>query len=152
MNALRWLLRLVAAGGLGIDVYVHWHLAHDYDSLTGPGSPHVSQGQLFRVEAGLALVALVLVLLVRHRWAGLSALLVAGGGAAVVVLYQYLNVGAFGPVPNMYEPGWYTEKTLSVVAEAIGALAALIYLLLPTRAEVSGGSHRENHALVAGGG
>ena len=35
------------------------------------------------------------------------------------------NVGAFGPFPNMYDPLWYTEKTLSVWAEGIAAVAAL---------------------------
>jgi hypothetical protein len=40
------------------------------------------------------------------------------------LVYRYVNVGAFGPFPNMYENIWYTEKTLSAWAEGIGALAA----------------------------
>jgi hypothetical protein len=39
----------------------------------------------------------------------------------------------------MYEPFWYTEKTVSLVAEAVAALAALIYFFaLPSRADRSG--------------
>jgi hypothetical protein len=30
----------------------------------------------------------------------------------------------------MYEPGWYTEKTVSAVAEGIAAVAALVLLVL----------------------
>jgi len=118
---------LVAAVGLGIDVFVHWHLAPGYDTVTGQGNPRLSQGQLFRVEAGVALLALVLVLLLRRRWTAGLAFLVAGGGVAAVLLYRYVDVGALGPLPNMYEPFWYTEKTVSLVAEAVAALAALTY-------------------------
>ena len=37
------------------------NLAPRFDSLKGSASPHISQGQLFRVEAVLALIAIVLV-------------------------------------------------------------------------------------------
>ena len=154
MNALRWATRLVAAVGLGIDTYVHWHLAPSFDTLTGHGSPHVSQGQLFRVEAGLALVAMLLVLLLRRRSAAALAVLVAGGGVAAVLLYRYVDVGAFGPFPTMYEPFWYTEKTVSAVAEAVAALAALLYLFLPTGADqardvLTGADSRARHSAVS---
>lgn len=129
-KALRWLLLVVVAAGLVVDVYVHWHLAGRFDSLRGSGNPSVSQGQLFRVEAGLALGALVLVLLVRRRTAVAFALAVAGGGVVAVVLYRYVDVGAFGPVPDMYDPSWYAEKTVSAVAEAVAAAAALALLFL----------------------
>jgi hypothetical protein len=47
-----------------------------------------------------------------------------------VLLYQYVNVGAIGPLPNMYDPVQYPEKTLSVWAEGIAAVAALVLLVL----------------------
>lgn len=43
-----WLSRSVS-----VDVYVHWHLAPGHDAVVGHGSPHLSQGQLFRVGAGV---------------------------------------------------------------------------------------------------
>jgi len=39
-------------------------------------------------------------------------------------------VGAVGPLPNMYEPLSYPEKTDSLIAEAVAALAALALLAL----------------------
>jgi hypothetical protein len=47
-------------------------------------------------------------------------------------MYRYVDVGGFGPLPDMYDPTWYPEKNLSAVAEAAAALAALCLLLLPS--------------------
>jgi hypothetical protein len=52
--------------------------------------------------------------------------MVAAAGTAAVVFYTNVNLGGFGPLPNMYDPSWYTEKTLSAVAEGIAAIAALV--------------------------
>jgi hypothetical protein len=116
--ATRQVLTLVTAAGLGVDAYVHWQLAPGFDTLTGTGSPHISQGQLFRLEAALCLIAMLLLLLTRHRLAALVAFLIAAGG--------------LGPLPNMYDPVWYPEKTISAIAEAVTALAALCLLLMPS--------------------
>lgn len=131
MGATHRLLILVVAAGLGVDSYVHWHLAPGFDGIEGTASPHISQGDLFRVESVLALIAMMVVLLIRHRFAALVAFLVAAGGLAAVLLYAYVDVGGFGPVPNMYEPFWYPEKTISAAAEAVAAMGALVLLLLP---------------------
>jgi hypothetical protein len=40
-----------------------------------------------------------------------------------VLLYRYVDVGAIGPVPNMYEPVWYAEKLRSLYAEAAVVVA-----------------------------
>ena len=109
-------------------------------------APHLSQGQLFRIEAGLALAALVLVLLIPRRWTAAIAFLVAAGGVAAVVLYRYVDVGAFGPLPNMYEPSWYAEKTYSAVAEAVAALAALAALSVPARSRSRGRTRQRSRA------
>lgn len=127
----RRLLTAITAAGLGVDAYVHWSLAANFDSLTGTGSLQISQGQLFRLEAILALVALVLLLATRHRLAAVFALMLAAGGAGAVLFFAYVDVGSLGPLPDMYDPGWYTEKTVSAVAEGMAALAALCLLLLP---------------------
>ena len=77
MNTRHLWLRLVAAGGLAVDAYVHWNLAPDFDSFVGAGPAHVSQGQLFRVEAVLAVIALLLVLFVDHLLAAVLAFVTA---------------------------------------------------------------------------
>ena len=77
---------------------------------------------------------MVLVLLTRHRFGALVAFLVAAGGLGAVLLYAYVDVGGFGPLPNMYDPIWYPEKTISAIAEAVAAVGALALLTLPYRA------------------
>lgn len=138
------MLRLVTAAGLAVDAYVHWNLAAQFDPVVGSGSVQVSQGQLFRVEALLALAAAVLVLLVRRRWAVLVAFVVALAGVVAVLLYRYVDVGALGPLPDMFDPTWYPEKTLSLVAEAIAAAAAgtLLLAVRPRRGTPHGGASR----------
>jgi hypothetical protein len=130
-RASRRLLTLVVAAGLGVDAYVHWQLAPGFDGIQGTGSPHISQGGLFRLEAFLALIAMLLVLLTRSRLGALVAFLVAAGGLGAVLLYAYVDVGALGPLPNMYDPIWYPEKTISAIAEAVAAVGALALLTLP---------------------
>ena len=130
----RRLLTLITAAGLAVDAYVHWHLASSFDSLIGAGSPHVSQGQLFRLEGTLALIAMLLVLTTRRRFAAVVAFLIAAGGVGAVLLYGFVDVGGFGPLPDMYDPTGSTEKTVSAVAEATAAIGALCLLLLPTAA------------------
>ncbi len=123
-------LRLVVIAGLVIDAAVHFHLAHFYDGTR----ESISQGALFRIEGALAIVAAVLVLLVRGRIVALAAFAVLSGGVFAVLLYRYVNVGALGPLPNMYEPFWYDDKTLSFWAESIAAVAALALLAIADRA------------------
>jgi len=127
----RRILTLITAAGLGVDAYVHWQLAPGFDTLTGAASPHFSQGQLFRLEAVLALIAVLLVLLLtRNRLGALVAFLIAAGGLGALLLYAFFDVGGFGPLPDMYDPIWYTEKTISAVAEAVAAVGALCLLLM----------------------
>jgi hypothetical protein len=131
-RAVRRLLTLITAAGLAVDAFVHWHLAPSFDTLTGAASPHISQGQLFRLEAVLALVAAVVVVVTRSRLAAGFAFLIAAGGLGAVLLYGYVDVGGLGPLPDMYDPSWSTEKTISAIAEAVAAVGALCLLLLPS--------------------
>jgi cytochrome c oxidase assembly factor CtaG len=130
-TATRRVLTAITAAGLGVDAYIHWHLAASFDTLVGASSPHISQGQLFRLEAVLALVAMVLVLATRRRFAALVALLIAAGGVGAVLAYGFVDIGSLGPLPDMYDPTWSTEKVVSVVAEGFAALGALGLLFLP---------------------
>jgi hypothetical protein len=121
-----WLLRVATAAALGIDAAVHWQNALAYDAVTAT----VSQGQLFRVEAALA-VAVGLLVLVRPRpssW--LAALAVAGSALAAVLLYRYVDLGPLGPLPDMYENTWQVPgKLLSAYAEAAAVVLAALGLL-----------------------
>ena len=131
----RRVLRVVTAAGLAVDAYLHWHLAPDFDTLVSTASPHISQGQLFRLEAVLALVAMVLVLTTGHRLAAAFAFVIAAGGLAALLLYGYVEVGGIGPLPDMYDPVWSTGKIISAVAEAVAAAGALVLFLVPQPAE-----------------
>src|SRR5450759_3778918 len=131
-KATRRTLSLITAAGLGVDAYVHWQLAPGFDTLTGAASPHIRQGKLFRLEAALAVIALLLVLLTRNRLGALVAFLIAAGGLGAVLLSGYIAVGGFGTLPDMYDPIWYTQKTISAVAEAVAAVGAFCLLLMPS--------------------
>ena len=127
MNPLRrsrlsLLLAVVAAAGLAYDAKVHLQLAPAYDAVGGA----VTQGALFRVEAAMAVLAAIVVLVSDRRWAWAAAGLTGLGGVVAVVLYRYVDVGAIGPIPNMYEPAWYGEKTRSALAEGAVAVAWLV--------------------------
>ncbi|MGH3867297.1 MAG: hypothetical protein ACRDQ4_14365 [Pseudonocardiaceae bacterium] len=120
-------LAVVAAAGLGYDAYAHFDLADNFDANIAV----LSQGTVFRIDAVFAALAGLLVLITRRRAATIFAVLVAGGALGAVLLYRYVNLGVLGPLPNMYEPGWYLEKTFSAVAEAVAVLAAGSLLFLP---------------------
>ena len=126
--AVRAVLTVVVGAGLGVDAYVHINLASTYDAVK---SSSVSQGELFRVEGVVAAVAAFALILRPRRYTALFALLVTAGGLAAVLVYRYVNVGALGPLPNMYEPVWYTKKSLSAWAEGVAALAALALVVVP---------------------
>ncbi len=131
-SVIRWALAVVAAAGLAVDAWVHFDLASAYD---GVKSSTLTQGDLFRAEGIGATIAAVAVLVRPRRYTAAFAFLVAAAGTAAVLVYAYVDVGAFGPFPNMYDPIWFTEKTISVWAEGIGAVAALaLFVLLRARA------------------
>jgi hypothetical protein len=128
---ISWTLWVATAAALGIDAAVHWQNASAYDAVTAT----LSQGELFRVEAALA-VAVGLLVLVRPRpssW--LAALAVAASALAAVLLYRYVDVGSLGPLPDMYENTWQVPgKLLSAYAEAAAiGLAGLGLLIYRTR-------------------
>ncbi|MGC4958014.1 hypothetical protein ACLQ2P_32870 [Actinomadura citrea] len=117
------ILRLIVAAGLAADAIVHWKFAPDMAFVQG-GS--IDGDLLFRVQAAVAGVVAVIVLTYAARWAYALAFLVAAGAAGAVVLYYYVDVGALGPLPDMHEPVWYLEKTISLAGEGGAALAALV--------------------------
>ncbi|MGH3571953.1 MAG: hypothetical protein ACRDUW_09020 [Pseudonocardiaceae bacterium] len=116
--------RIVVAAGLGYDAYVHFDLAGNFDA----NRALISQGILFRVEAVAAILAALLVLLIQHRAAASFAVLIASSALGAVLLYRYVDLGTLGPLPDMYEPSWYPEKTYSAIAEAAALVAAAALL------------------------
>lgn len=119
-----WVLRVLVAACLVVDAVVHLQLAGGYGQATAPG--HLSEGLLFRVEAIAALLVALLVIALGNRSVFAIAFLVALSAFVVVVLYRYVNIPAFGPIPSMYEPLWFAKKTTTAVAEGAGALFAAI--------------------------
>lgn len=121
--ALDWTLRAVVAAGLTVDAVVHLRLASNYQLAFPQG---IGGGNLFRIEAAVATIAAIYVLVRGSRRSYLVAFAVAMTAFAAVVLTRYVEVPSFGPLPSMYEPLWYGEKTLSAAAEGIAALAAAL--------------------------
>lgn len=120
-------LTVIVVVGLAVDAFVHLHLASSYAAVR---SSVLSQGALFYAEGIVAAIAAVALLVRPRRYTVAFAFLVSAGGTLAVLLYSYVDVGAIGPLPNMYEPVWYFEKTLSAWAEGIAALAALSLLVM----------------------
>lgn len=115
-----WGLRLLVAACLITDAVVHLRLASQYAQASAPG--HLSEGLLFRAESVAALVVALAVLLLGNRAAYAAAVIVAGSAFVAVMLFRYVNVPAFGPLPSMYEPLWFGQKTISAIAEGLGTV------------------------------
>jgi len=119
-------LRLLGAAALAISSYVHLHGAHFYKTL----GDSITQADLFYVQGVVAALVALWVLVAGTRWAWVAVALVGAASFAAVMTYRYVNVGAIGPIPNMYEPTWQTnEKLLSAYAEAAAVVVAAIALL-----------------------
>jgi hypothetical protein len=136
------MLRVSTAAALGIDAVVHARNASAYDAVKAT----VSQGELFRLEAGLAIVAALLVLMRPRPSSWVAALVVAASALAAVLRYRYVDVGSLGPFPDMYENTWQVPgKLLSAYAEAAAVLLAVLGVLTHrdgARTPVRGDFHR----------
>jgi hypothetical protein len=123
-------LRILTALGLFIDAGIHIHLAPGYP----PAAPgQIGQGSLFLLEGAAAVLAGLYVLIRGSRAAYATALVVAFSGFVAVVLYRYVDVPAFGPIPAMYDPVWFFEKSLSAVAEGLATVFAAMGLVRSAR-------------------
>jgi hypothetical protein len=111
--------RGVAAAGLLVVAVVHLELAPLYDSSTAV----LSQGILFRGVAVTAAIAAVVILQFAEPAAYLAGAVVAGMTLAAVLTYRWLDLAALGPLPDLYEPQWYTVKLVAVAAAAVAGTA-----------------------------
>lgn len=123
-------LRMVVAATLIVDAVVHLRLAVGYQQAAPTG---IGAGNLFRVEAAAALIVAGWVILRGSRASFMGAFGVGLSAVVAVVLYRYVDIPAWGPLPGMYEPVWFFEKSLSAVAEAVAATAALVALVVSAR-------------------
>ena len=123
IRPLELALRLLVATGLAVQAAVHLRLARTYGFAAPDG---IGGDNLFRIEAVAAIIAALYLLARGSRPAYLLAAAVALGGFVAVVLYRYVDVPALGPIPSMYEPIWFFEKTLSAVAEGVAGMLALV--------------------------
>ena len=126
------LLGVATAVALGLDAYVHARDASFYDAVR---TSVISQGDLFRLEAAVAALIAVALLIRPSRFWWAAALLVAASAFGAVMLYTYVDVGTLGPLPDMYEPTWALPgKVASAWAEGLGILLAAAGLLTTLRA------------------
>jgi hypothetical protein len=125
-SAVRAILTLLVVAGLGVDAYIHFDLAAAYDVIK---TSAVSQGTLFRAEAIAAIAAAITVVIRPRRHNAMLAFAVAASALAAVLVYRYINVGRLGPIPSMYEPVWYPQKTQGAWAETIAVLASAALIL-----------------------
>lgn len=128
-----WVLILMTLVGLGVDAYVHLHIASSYRLVR---TNELSQTDLFRLESGLAILAGVWLVLRPSRLSAAVAFLVAAGGVAAVTFYYYIDPGQLGPIPDMYEPVWYADKTRSLQGEALASVTSLLLVALYWRRSV----------------
>jgi hypothetical protein len=142
MRCMGLILRLLVVAGLAVDAFVHFHLAGD-TGQTGT----ISESTLFWVQGGVALVVAVLVLVRPRPVPYIIAFLVAASALGAVLLYRYVDVGALGPLPDMYEPVWYTEKVVTTVAEAVATVASAIAVFATSGRFRSAGTRERNRPV-----
>ena len=123
-------LRGLVAAGLAVDAAVHADLAPIYTGIHAS----ISEATLFRIEAGVSAAAALLVLTIGRRVGFGAAFAVAASALGAILLYRYVDVGRLGPLPNMYEPAWFGEKSLAALAEAGATALAAVGLFRAFRA------------------
>lgn len=123
-------LRLLAAAGLAYSAYIHWDLRGNYQAVR---TSTLSQGDLFTAQAIVAVVAAATLLVFGGRFGWLAALAVGGASLAAVLVTRYVDIGQLGPIPDMYEPVWFTDKSRSAVAEGVTTVIALVQVAILLR-------------------
>ena len=126
-SGTQWVLTALVVLGLAVDAFVHFDLASAFE---GNRTSVLSEAQIFRAQSIVAIIVALGVLVRPRRYTAVLAFLVAAGALIAVVLYRYVDVGAIGPIPNMYDPYWGPiGKVLSLIGEALAAVAALLLFL-----------------------
>lgn len=116
-------LRILVASALIVSAVIHLQLASGFQQAAPDG---IGGGNVFRIQAAVAVLSGLYVLLRGTSRAFLLAALVALASLAAVLLYRYVQVPTIGPIPSMYEPIWYTTKTITAVAEGLALVLAVV--------------------------
>jgi hypothetical protein len=145
-RTLQIVLTVIVVAGLAVDAYVHLNLASAFADVK---TSTMSKADVFRVDAIVALIAAVALLVRPRRYTAAFAFLVAAAGTIAVVVYRYVDVGSIGPFPNMYDPYWGpAKKAISTFAEGAAALAALgLFVMFHIRAR---NAERQQTVQVSG--
>lgn len=120
--------RIVTAIALVVNAWLHFRLAGPFDAIAGD---LVTQGELFRIQAVVNVLAALLVVAVPRAWPAILAALVAAGGLALLVasVYVPLDLSALG-LPVIFEPVWYPDKAAAAIAQCLAVLGGLAALAL----------------------
>ena len=135
-----WAVAALVATALVIDAYVHATDAAFYEPSQGG---IVSEATLFRGEAIVSGLLAVVVVLRPSPSTFAAALLVAATAVGAVVLNTYINIGAIGPLPNLYEPAWGVPgKVPSAYAEGLAVIISAAGVVLTLGRRRPGWAHR----------
>ena len=128
MRYVRWIAIGLLAVALIVNAVIHLRLAAPFDAVAGT---IVTQGDLFRIQAVSNIVAIAVLVIARRRWADALALVIAAGGAALIVVTALvpLDLTAIG-LPYLFEPAYYPDKTYALVAQLVAVAAATALILL----------------------
>jgi Putative zinc-finger len=118
--------RIVVVAGLAVNAWVHLDLASTYAEAGGV----INEGVLFCAEAVAAMLAALVVAIYGSRISYLAGFGVAASALATMLVSRYVDLGAIGAFPDLYDPVWFGEKILAAVAEGLASLAALIGFIL----------------------
>ena len=93
-------LRIAVVAALAVSAYAHFKLAKTYE----PVGKDITQGTLFRVQGVLATLAALLLAINARPVGWVPAFFIGAGSLFASLLYRYVTVGRFGPLPTTYHP------------------------------------------------
>jgi len=120
------LLRVIGALALGFSGILHAKMANDAPPLFQDGE--VTLSGLFMAQAVAAVLVSLWVLVQGNRLAWLALGVVAAASLAALLLSTWVTIPSIGPLPEIHDPIWYTEKTLAAISAGIATLAAIAAL------------------------
>ena len=127
--------RLLAAGALAVNAYVHVDLAQGPLAADG----QLTLAALFLGDAVAAVTAGLWLLLRPSRLAWCAVAAVATASFLALVVTTYVSVPAVGPLPAVYEPFWYAAKVTAALAALVAAVTALATLATSRHSDGEGG-------------
>lgn len=131
MRALRVAALAILAASLLLNAVIHLRLAVAFDGIPGTIA---SQGDLFRAQAAVNILVIPVVVLARRIWADAAAIAIALGGAALIVITALVPLDlTWVGLPYLFEPAYYSDKTVALVAQVVAAVAGGGLLVLRRR-------------------